>query len=346
MPARRKGTDMNDIKSYQRITKSLAQLVSLTGLYKFDHPIVREKIIQTYNEINNQINVSGKSFIMAKTGDVFFVNGEKMDTGERMLRRFVEGFVTLQLGSVEFAHGLTLAEFEAYMLVASRKEKLEGADKIKAFLKDRGVSNIIARAASFKLVQEDEDIIKKGGVIKIDQLPPETVKRFAEDLLSGKVSAQIKSSGKDYKAAAHSPEIVAGLAFDMVKDGNDPGVLEKVLWSVADYLMGEISTSREEDANRRVLDEIKDGLISRFKDKKDRSVWEGATRKTFAVIDTALQLKGLVSLYSRHKKDTESAFKKIKEIMSTLPAESEMCKNTKDELARTGAPVVDFGALR
>jgi hypothetical protein len=323
---------VSDIKTYYRIVKSVAQLLSLSGLYNFEHPIVKEKIGQTFLGIADFINSTGKSVIFARSADIFFLNGEKINPEERLMKKFIEAFVSLEIGSWEFAHGLTREELAVFMQVLSAKERIQGADKVKAFLNAKGSAHMVVRDATFKLVQEDEAVVKKGGILKMDELPQELVKRFSQDLVAGKVASQLKVRDKDYKMAAHDANLVAGLAFDMVEKEGSPQSLEKVLWAVADYLIGEISTTKEEDVNRKVLDEMKAYFITHLKTKNAAPEWEKEAHRTFAVIDTALQLKGLTALYRKHKKGMAIAYKKISSILDNLPADSELYKKTKSQL--------------
>ncbi|MCX5714178.1 MAG: hypothetical protein NT033_05090, partial [Candidatus Omnitrophica bacterium] len=120
----------------------------------------------------------------------------------------------------------------------------------------QNVVHLTARAATFKLVQENEDIVKKGDFIKVDELPPEILERFSKDLADGKVSETLKTADKNYKIAAHNSTFLAGLAFNLLKDTDAPADLEKTLWALADYLIDEVGTFKEEEMNRSVLEEI------------------------------------------------------------------------------------------
>ena len=53
--------------------------------------------------------------------------------------------------------------------------------------------------------------------------------------------------------------------------------------------------------------------------------------KTFTVINAALQIKGLISLYKRHKKELGGLIDKLKNIIKTIPPESQLYQKVKEE---------------
>ena len=59
--------------------------------------------------------------------------------------------------------------------------------------------------------------------------------------------------------------------------------------------------------------------------------------KTYAVINSALQLKGLISLYNRHKKELTTTISKIKKILKNMPTDSQLYKKTMANLTEIGS---------
>ena len=85
----------------------------------------------------------------------------------------------------------------------------------------------------------------------------------------------------------------------------------------------EIGTFKEEEINRGVLEDIKKKLLSMWRDKPEKEKAAENVEKTYAVINSAVQLKGLMSLYNKHKKELASAVSKIKKILKNIPADSQ-----------------------
>ncbi len=326
---------MENRKIYKRLAKSLAQLISLAKMYNCKHPIVKEKLKSVYKEINDFFADDKQSIVLAKSTDMVLINGEKIDTDNKLMARFVEDFSALGIGSMEFESGISMEELENFTHLLCRRENITGVDKIKQIFSDKKDAHIIARAATFKLVQENEDIVKKGEVIRVEELSPDALKKFSKDVMEGKVSEKLKTEGSDYKILAHNSTFLAGLTLDLIKEKDAPEDLEKTLWLLADYLIDEIGTFKEENMNRAVLEEIKKKLLSMLRDDPKKHIIENV-KKTYAVINTAIQIKGLVSLYKRHKKELESSANKLKKILKNLPVDSRLYQKTIKDLIECG----------
>jgi len=331
---------MAGIKAYKRLPKSMAQLVSLTKMYNADHPIVKEKAAGVYKELCEFFAENKQSIVLAKSADMLLMNGEKVPD-DKIIMRFVADFFNLQVGSVELEPGLSLAEFDIFVRIMAKTENITGVDRLKQFLAEKEVVHLVMRAATFKLVQENEDVIKKGEFIKAEELRPEILEKFTKDFTEGKVPENLKKADKEYKAAAHNPAFLAGLTFDLLKAKDTPEDLERVLWLLADYLIDEIRTSREENMNLKILEDIKAKLFSMWKDDPAKQRMMEHADRVYGVINTALQLKGLLTLYARHKKKIESVVKKIKGILMNVPADSQLCRKTMDSLRGIGPVAAD-----
>jgi hypothetical protein len=319
---------MNKAKVYNRLAKSLAQLTSLAKMYNFEHPMVKEKGKIVYKEICDLLEDSKQSIVLAKSADMLLINGEKIASEDRLMVKFVEDFISLDIGSVEIEFGISQEELDIFIHLMCKTEHVTGAEKIKEFLSGKKVMHMAVRAATFKLVQENEDIVKKEGFIRVEELPPEILERFSKDFSDGKVSEKLKTADNNYKLAAHNSTFLAGLTFNLLKGKDSPEDLEKIIWGVADYLIDEIGTFKEEEMNREVLEDIKKKLLSMWQDKPEKEKLAQDVEKTYAVINSALQLKGLISRYDKHKKGLAATINKIKKILKNIPADSQLYKNT------------------
>lgn len=327
---------MNPSKIYRRLSKSLAQLVSLAKMYNMEHPIVKDKMQLVYNELKAFFAESKQSIVLAKSADMLLMNGEKVETEDKLMSKFVEDFVALDIGSMELEMSLGLDELAVFAQLMCHVGHLSGSDKIKKFLDERKVSHLVARAATFKLVQENEDIVKKGESVNIEELPPEIIAKFSKDFAEGKVPERLKEADKDYRKAAHNSTFLAGVTFKLLKDKGSPEDLEKVLWLLADYLVGEIGSFKEENMNRKVLEEVRKKLLDMWKDRPEKEAMAGGFKKTYDVINAALQIKGLLAIYAKHKKELEASVQKISQIMKNLPADSQLYQKTLKELIEHG----------
>ena len=161
---------MDNIKLYKRIAKSLAQLVSLAKMYKFEHPIVKKKAEDTYKDINDFLTDGKQSIVFARSADILLINGERVEPENNLMMKFIEDFTNLDVRSIEMEPGITPGEFDIFTHLICRAQHISGVDEIKKFFSENKAEHLIARHATFKLVQEDEDVIKKGAFIKVEDI--------------------------------------------------------------------------------------------------------------------------------------------------------------------------------
>ena len=323
-------------QSYAALLRNLGQLLALVRLYNLNHPVFKERANQIYEKI---VKLTGgkQSLVLAASGGLVLINGEKVEFDNTPTKHFVEKFDNLHIGSLEFEPGFNAEELSVLISLMTKSQWLPSDGSFNDYFKKQGAHHIIARAASYKLVKEDEKVVKEGGVIDIGDLPADIINRFSHDLASGNLKERLPKEEKTYQALAHDPMFLSGLVVDSAKrDEHSPDEVAKVLWLIGDYLINEISTAREEDVNRKVMEGLKDHLLTLWEKRKDKERWKDETEKTFDAINAALELKAFILLYKKHKKELDSTLAKIKKIMETLPQDSLLYKKAKEDLDKMG----------
>lgn len=334
----------NNTQKYRSITRSLGQLLALARLYKLEHPVFKQAAERVFKEISDFMSSNKESLVFSQTAEIFLVNGEQIDFKDNLVRRFAESFRELKLGSLELERGFTAEELLILVrLLTNAEGPFKDQAQIKEYLKSKGSAHIIPLFSTYKLVQENEEIVGKGKVVNIDELPSkDIIDRFAQDLKRGEVSAQLKKQEKIYQSIAHNAAFLSNLVSDsVVKEAVSSEEFAKVLWAIGDYLIDEIGSVRQEELNRRVLEELKDRLLKLWAEQKDKERWQQEISNTFIAINAALELKGLILLYRRHKKEVEATVKKLKKILEILPAESQLYRKAKEELKSIGIPAIE-----
>jgi len=306
--------------------------------------LVKEKSRMVFAEVNRVIEEE-RSLTFAESGDIFLVNGTEVEVKD-IMRQFTDNFHNLQLGSLKLESGLDLEEFGVFIRLLSRTERLSGDKQIKQYLKERGVNHIVPLFASYRLVKEDERIIKEGGILNLQQVPAEIIEQFCRDLNKGEVANQIEKQERIYQLLAHDPDFLSRQAFDLVRNKDDPKELEKILWLIGDYLIGEVGTAKKEEINRKILNELESRLLSLWEREKDKAEWKEAIQEVFTKINAALELKGLTLLYQKHKKGLETAAEKLKGILDAIPAQSQLYLKAKENLRAIGPPRLDETIFR
>ena len=189
-------------------------------------------------------------------------------------------------------------------------------------------------------------LYKEGEAVELDRLPPAVKERFLQDLDRGTISTKIqKKEEKLYKKLAHDPEFLSKTIVDLIYRKDGAAEVKNVVWLVADYLIGEIDSSKAEKINRKILTDVKARLLNIWEQKADKKHWAEETDKTFAKVDAVMQLKGLISLYKKHKKGVESTAGKLQDILGDLPPESNLYQKTVENMKKIGIPQLDTDVL-
>lgn len=334
----------NKIDLYHQIVKDLGQLLAFLQLYNKEHPSVKEKISEIFSKINESV-LSKESLSFADAGEIFLVNGEKIEVKNSLIKRFIEVFRSLNLGSLDLEKGLTPDEFSVFMDLMNQADKIKTEGRIKEYLKEKSAAHITPYLATYKLVKENEAVVRENEVVKAEDLPAGVVERFLGDLDRGAVTKQLKGEDKVYQALAHDPKILSRLAFGVAAKENNPDELIRILMSIGDYLITGMSTAKDEENNRRVLDELRNCLFLAEEEAGGRQDWKERIQKAFLGIDAALELNGLVLLYQKHKKRIEKISAKLLKILKTLPETGPLYQKTRRSLEEIGTPRIDFSPL-
>ncbi|MEI6831562.1 MAG: hypothetical protein WCK61_02535 [Candidatus Omnitrophota bacterium] len=319
---------------YKHFIKGIGQTLALTRLYSFDHPVIKVKVKEVFGEIINFISDNGTLVFSESPEATLLVNGEELKSEDSLMARFIQNFRNLKIGSIDLMPQLTIDEFYVFIELLNNTDKLKEEGSIKEFLKAKKAVHIIPSFASYKLINEHESIIKDNSAIRIEDLPPEVIKNFNLDLNIGEVNKKIKEGDQIYQVLAHDPETLSHAVIDYIKDKEQPDELTKILWLIGDYLINEIKSAKQEEINRRVLNELKDRLLISWEEKQVKPLLTEEMHKTFMALNAVIQIKGLFSLYKKHKKELAALIDKLKNIIKDLPLESQLYRKVKEEWDR------------
>ena len=323
--------DAAKIQSYLNVLKCLSMLLYNTKLYGPGHHVVAAESPGVIAEIEKIM--SGKnSLILSVQGNLTFINSEELEVRDGLSKKLIDDLAKLKIGSLDLEPGLTLDELDALMLLLISSGKLSGVEQVKDFLDEHHVKYIIPTFAGYKLVQENEKIVKEGTVVNLDNLPAEAAKNFSSDLQHGII--------KD-KALAHNPLFLCGVFTDLTRTTHTPEELLKAIWTIGEYLIEEISTAKEVEINRKVLLQLKDHLLALLEQKENKVEWKSTTEKSFVKVIAALQLKRFLVLYKKQKRQIEAVSKKVHSLLQHMPEDSKLYQKTKEELKQIGIPKLD-----
>jgi hypothetical protein len=325
----------NTLNPYYNIVRSLSQLLSITRLYEFKHKIFKENLKEVFSEVSKLLSEK-QSLSLFESEGTLLVNHKQIETKDGLMRRIVNSLRDLDTGYITLESGLTLEEFTVFIHLLRNEGSLKGEEKVKQYLKEKGAKHIIPRSATYKIIEEDEKVIKEGQAQAVEELSFEIRNRFLEDLRKGEVSKRLTNEEQKYRALAHNPIFLAEAVSDLVKGKDSPEELAKVLWLIGDYLIGEIDSAREEKINRRAIEGLKKQIFSLWEKRISKADMAKHIQKTFAAISLASELKGFILLYEKHKKNMDKTALKIQEIFEILPPESQLYQKMKEKLEKIG----------
>lgn len=321
------------VQAYLHLVKNIAAFLAISRLYKLDHPTIRARSSEVLSELE-KTGLDKDSMVFSVQGNLLFLNGEELQVRDRLSKVFVEDFGKLKLGSLDLEPGLTVDELNMFMLLLNSAARVSGDEQVKQFLNDHGVKHITPHFATYKLVQEDEKVVKEAEVVDINKLSPDAVKTFSADL---------KNSIINNKDLVHNAGFLSDVLADLTKTTTTPEEFLKIIWVIGEYLVDEITTAKEEDANQKLLHQLKGHLLTLWEDREDKAQWRAKAGESFAKIIAALELKKYLISYKKHKKGLESVLKKARSLLQSVPEESNLYKKIKEDLKKIGPPKVDGG---
>ena len=326
--------DKEKQKKYSLLIKSLGQLLAFTKLYNMEHAVVKKKTTDVFTEINTISD--NQPIVFSELDGVFLVNDEVINQNNRMIEQLVQSFRWLGIGSLNLEPGMKQEEFNALVWLWGNSKKFQGIDEVKKYFGEKGVTHIIPYFATYKMVKEDEVVVKEAEVLKLGDVPGAAREQFLQHLNKGSVVSQIKAGDKLCQFLAHEPTFLTEKTLESVKDQDNPETLEKLLWAIGSYLIEETTTASTEAANRRVINELKDSLLGSWEKNEGKAHLKKDADRILTGISAALQVKGLTLLYKKHKKGLESTTKKLKKIYETLPEQSVLRQKTQEDLQKLG----------
>ncbi|MBU0533780.1 MAG: hypothetical protein KJ887_03140 [Candidatus Omnitrophica bacterium] len=323
------------VDPYLHLVRSLSQLMSTNKLYGTNHKIFKEHLKQVFPEVSKLL-LEKKSISFFETDNTLLVNRKKIETNDGLTKRLLRSLCDLSVGYLILESGLTLEEFIVFIRLLCNEEPLKGEENIKQYLKEKGANHVLVRSATYKLVEEDEKVVKKGEVLAIEELSFEIRNRFLQDLKNGEVGKKLVKEERKYRELAHDPSFLSKAIFDLAKNKDNPEDLAKIIWLIGDYMIGEIDTAREEKINRIAIEKLKKQIFILWREKISKPDMEKHIQKTFTAISLASKIKGLILLYEKYTKNLEKNASQIQKILETLPKESQLYQQTKEKLDKIG----------
>jgi len=152
--------DADKKQSYLNLLRKLSMLLYNTKLYGVDHHVTKVQSPEVLSEIE-KVTFKNTSLILSVQGNLTFINSEELEVRDGLSKKLIDDLAKLKIGSLDLEPGLTLDELDVLMLLLISSGKLSGVEQVKDFLDEHHVKHIIPTFAGYKLVQENEKIVKE-----------------------------------------------------------------------------------------------------------------------------------------------------------------------------------------
>lgn len=204
-------SSVGDVVSF---VKNLCLTFSHLSLYPPNHPVAIVQIKKSWNELQPVFEKYGDLSITLTEGKLLFF-GMPVEESNPVISKFSHHFESLHIHSIKFKQGIDSREFFIFFRLFSQDHRLiEEQGGIEALLKANKIENIAFNAAVYKVISEDEKIVKKSEVYKGETGNEEESKTEVLRYFLGKILDQAQDEKHLLDEIKNNPE---GLASQIVK---------------------------------------------------------------------------------------------------------------------------------
>ena len=177
----------------------------------------------------------------------------------------------------------------------------------------------------------------KGAALKLgeqenSQPSLEVVSMFSADLRNGVI--------RD-KLLMRDPIFLCKVLTNLTQAINTMEELSRIIWIIGEFLIEDISLTKEIEANRKICEQLNNHLIAQWEQKESKEQGRKIIEEAFVQIIAALQIKKYILAYIKHKKGLEAVLKKIKNMLKDVPEDNVLYRQIKNELRKIGLPKYD-----
>jgi len=173
--------------------------------------------------------------------------------------------------------------------------------------------------------------LKSGGQ-ENSQPSLEVVSLFSSDLRNGVI--------RD-KLLMRDPIFLCKVLTNLTQAINTVEELSRIIWIIGEFLIDDISLTKEIEINRKICEQINNHLVAQWEQKENKEQGRKIIEESFAQIIAALQIKKHILAYIKHKKGLEAVLKKISKMLKDVPEDNVLYQQIKNELRKIGSPKYD-----
>ena len=173
----------------------------------------------------------------------------------------------------------------------------------------------------------------KDAALKSDGQPSlEVIGLFSADLRNGVI--------RD-KLLMRDPIFLCKVLTNLTQAMNTVEELSRIIWTIGGFLIDDISSAKEIEANRKICAQLNNHLVAQWEQKASKEPGKKIIEEAFVQIIAALQIEKYILAYIKHKKGLEAVLKKIKNMLKDAPEDNVLYQQIKNELRKIGPPKYD-----
>jgi hypothetical protein len=327
--------------------KDLCLTYSQLAIYPFEHPTSQNQIQKAWDELQPVFQKFGNITISLAEGKLLFA-GMPVEERNPAVAKFAKHFEALLIHTITFKKECSFDEFRHFFAVfcqESRKIVEEGGFQV--VLEKENIKNIEFNAIVYRMINEDEKIVKKSevytGHVKKELADEEILKYFTERMLS--LSQDPKELVDEIK---NNPEKLAKQIITFVEhvgigDDFDSGAmiesLLKNIHLVAENLSAE-NTEKEGEtqtiAEAMVVLEQELAKKSKHLSSKDSIRFIKRITDVVASYTEKLKAEKVIGEFLRNEKSLKAAEKMMREISSSSESGGKILEKIKELMHEKG----------
>ncbi len=187
-----------DIETISHLVRDLCIAFSNVRIFTWNNDVTNASFERAWDELEEMLESEGGVMISFADGKMVFA-GMPVEERNPLVAKFSKVLGTVGISCLEFIPGMQRGELEAFFSILAREPAaIAAAGGIEELFANNGVRNIHLNSVVYKMVAQDERVVKANTVaIGLAQAPPETQIEASDNELAKRLLAEILSRRDD-----------------------------------------------------------------------------------------------------------------------------------------------------
>lgn len=215
---------VDDVVSF---VKNLCLTFSHLSYYPENHPLAINQMKIAWNELQPVFKKYGDLSISLNEGKLLFF-GMPVEEQNPVVSKFSHHFEALHIHSIKFKAGITDREFVVFFKLFCQDHKmLEEQGGIEKLIKENDIQHITFNAAVYKVISEDEKVVKKSEVYRGESRDADGSKTELLNYFLGKMLDKSQDEKELLNEMKNDPEKLASQIVKIIEEIGGDGKYDK-----------------------------------------------------------------------------------------------------------------------